>query len=101
MIHICSIGAKYFTAWFIFAPLEQSISRCAPFSARVVQNGLRPDSLRKWDWAKGIRAEAVGNARGRRAGDYLVSENFMLMPKSCVMVGYELLESRGCERWRS
>lgn len=28
-------------------------------------------------------------------GDYLVSENFMLRPKSAVMVGYELAETIG------
>lgn len=26
---------------------------------------------------------------------YLVNENFMLNPKSCVVVGYELLDSSG------
>ena len=33
--------------------------------------------------------------------DYLVSEKRRLKPKSCVMVGKALLESRGALRWRS
>ena len=36
-----------------------------------------------------------GFSKDRKAACYLVSENFILTPKSAVMVGYDVAETRG------
>ena len=37
----------------------------------------------------------IGFSKDGKAARYLVSENFMLTPKSAVMVGYDVAETRG------
>ena len=69
------------------------------FGSTLVPFYLHLGSILEFVKKNGDRME-IG-ARKVLAGCYLVRENFMDSPKSRVVVGYELEESKGVLVWRS